>query len=189
MGIQSVVNFDASGTASDIRILLSAEEDKLSPLNSNIACLCWSRKINNYNMDSRQRQVPKPNGSEVKWAECPLIKPTELIEDQAKNLNLDSPVPMMSEHSAPADGSGAVWISRLESWLSAEEDMLSPLDSNFDCSVHRASDIRIYKETSCIPLLKARIPTWKSQRHLNRQAELECPLIKSTELSRIKLKT
>ena len=33
-----------------VGILLSAEEDNLSPLDSNIACLCQSIEINNNNM-------------------------------------------------------------------------------------------------------------------------------------------
>ena len=43
----------------------SAEEDNLSPLDSNIACLCQSIEINNKHV-YRQSQVQKPNGSEVK---------------------------------------------------------------------------------------------------------------------------
>ena len=50
-----------------------AEEDNLSPLYSNIACLCQSIEINNNKHVYRQSQVRKPNGSEVKWAECSLV--------------------------------------------------------------------------------------------------------------------
>ena len=56
-----------------VRILHSAEEDNLSPLDSNIACLWQSVEINNNKHVYRQSQVRKPNGSEVKWAECSLI--------------------------------------------------------------------------------------------------------------------
>ena len=42
-----------------VRILLSAEEDYLSPLDSNIAFLCQSIEINNKHV-SRQSQVGKP---------------------------------------------------------------------------------------------------------------------------------
>ena len=51
----------------------SAEEDNLSILDSNIACLGQSIEINNTKYVYHQNQVPRPNGSEVKWAECSLI--------------------------------------------------------------------------------------------------------------------
>ena len=54
-------------------ILHSAEEDNSSPLDSNIARLCQSIEINNNKHVYPQSQVRKPNGSEVKWAECSLI--------------------------------------------------------------------------------------------------------------------
>ena len=56
-----------------VRILHSAEEDNLSPFDSNIACLCQSIEINNNKRVYRQSQVRKPTGSEVEWAECLLI--------------------------------------------------------------------------------------------------------------------
>ena len=56
-----------------VRILPSAEEDNLSPFDSNIACLCQSIEINNNKHVYRQSQVRKPTGSEVEWAECLLI--------------------------------------------------------------------------------------------------------------------
>ena len=56
-----------------VRILLSAEEDNLSPFDSNIACLCQSIEINNNKHVYRQGQVRMPNGCGVKWAECSLI--------------------------------------------------------------------------------------------------------------------
>ena len=56
-----------------VRILLSAEEDNLSPFDSKIACLCQSIEINNNKYVYRQSQVRMPNGSGVRWAECLLI--------------------------------------------------------------------------------------------------------------------
>ena len=56
-----------------VRILLSAEEDNLSPFDSNIACLCQSIEINNNKHVYRQSQVRMPNGCGFKWAECSLI--------------------------------------------------------------------------------------------------------------------
>ena len=56
-----------------VRILYSAEENNLSPFDSNIACLCQSIDINNNKHVYRQNQVRKPTGSEVQWAECLLI--------------------------------------------------------------------------------------------------------------------
>ena len=56
-----------------VRILHSAEEDNLSPFDSNIACLCQGIEINNNKHVYRQSQVRTPTGSEVEWAECLLI--------------------------------------------------------------------------------------------------------------------
>ena len=56
-----------------VRILLSAEEDNLSPFDSKIACLCQSIEINNNKYVYRQSQVWMPNGSGVRWVECLLI--------------------------------------------------------------------------------------------------------------------
>ena len=54
-------------------ILLSAEEDNLSPFDSKITCLCQSIEINNNKYVYRQSQVWTPNGSGIRWAECLLI--------------------------------------------------------------------------------------------------------------------
>ena len=56
-----------------VRFLPSAEEDNLSPFDSNIACLCQSIEINNNKHVYRQSQVRMPNGCGVEWAECSLI--------------------------------------------------------------------------------------------------------------------
>ena len=56
-----------------VPILHSAEEDKLSPFNSKIACLCQSIEINNNRYVYRQSEVRMPNGRGVRWAECLLI--------------------------------------------------------------------------------------------------------------------
>ena len=74
-----------------VRILPSAEEDNLSPLDSNIACLCQSIEINNNKHVYRQSQVRKPTGSEVEWAECLLIIGTG-CRVQVFSLILDSSV-------------------------------------------------------------------------------------------------
>ena len=74
-----------------VRILPSAEEDNLSPFDSNIACLCQSIEINNNKHVYRQSQVRKPTGSEVEWAECLLIIGTG-CRVQVFSLILDSSV-------------------------------------------------------------------------------------------------
>ena len=51
------------------RILHSSEEDKLSPFDSKIACLCQSIEINSNKHVYRQSQVRKPTDSGVEWAE------------------------------------------------------------------------------------------------------------------------
>ena len=56
-----------------VRILLSAEEDILSPFDSNIACLCQSIEISYNKHVYRQSQVRMPNGCGVEWAEYLLI--------------------------------------------------------------------------------------------------------------------
>ena len=57
----------------DVRILHSAKEDNLSPVDSKIAGLCQSIDINNNKYVYRQSQVRMPNDSGVRWAECLLI--------------------------------------------------------------------------------------------------------------------
>ena len=74
-----------------VRILPSAEEDNLSPFDSNIACLCQSIEINNNKHVYRQSQVRKPIGSKVEWAECLLIIGTG-CRVQVFSLILDSSV-------------------------------------------------------------------------------------------------
>ena len=74
-----------------VRILHSAEEDNLSPFDSNIACLCQSIEINNNKHVYRQSQVRKPTGSEVEWTECLLIIGTG-CRVQVFSLILDSSV-------------------------------------------------------------------------------------------------
>ena len=74
-----------------VRILHSAEEDNLSPFDSNTACLCKSIEINNNKHVYRQSQVRKPTGSEVEWAECLLIIGTG-CRVQVFSLTLDSSV-------------------------------------------------------------------------------------------------
>ena len=73
-----------------VQILHSAEEDNLSPFDSNIACLCQSIEINNKHV-YRQSQVRMPNGCGVEWAECSLIIGTG-CRVQVFSLILDSSV-------------------------------------------------------------------------------------------------
>ena len=74
-----------------VRILPSAEEDNLSPFDSNIACLCQSIEINNNKYVYRKSQVRMPNGCGVEWAECSLIIGTGR-RVQVFSLILDSSV-------------------------------------------------------------------------------------------------
>ena len=76
---------------SRVRILLSAEEDNLSPFDSKIACLCQSIKINNNKYVYRQSQVRKSTDSGAKWAESSLIIGTG-CRVQVLSLILDSSV-------------------------------------------------------------------------------------------------
>ena len=76
---------------SQLQILHSAEEDNLSPFDTNIACLCRSIEINNNQHVYRQSQVRKPTGSGVEWAECSLIIGTG-CRVQVFSLILDSSV-------------------------------------------------------------------------------------------------
>ena len=55
------------------RILHSTKDDNLSPFDSKIACLCQSIKTKNNRLVYHQRQVRKPIGCEVKWAECSFV--------------------------------------------------------------------------------------------------------------------
>ena len=74
-----------------VRILHSAEEDNLSPFDSNIACLCQSMEINNNKHVYRQSQVRMPHGNGVQWAKCSLIIGTG-CRVQVFSLILDSSV-------------------------------------------------------------------------------------------------
>ena len=112
------------------RILLSAEEDKLSPFDSKIACLCQSIEINNNKYVYRQSQVRMPNGSGVRWAECLLIIGTG-CRVQVFSLILDSSVGLSAGIQSAEDWvSETPWVRIL---LSAEEDKLSPFDSKIAC--------------------------------------------------------
>ena len=89
-GIQSAGELESE--TSQLRILHSAEEDNLSPFDSKISCLCQSIKINNNKHVYRQSQLRKPIGSEVKWAECPLITHRGGLLSSSFCLILDSSV-------------------------------------------------------------------------------------------------
>ena len=108
-----------------VRILHSAEEDKLFPFDSKIACLWQSIEINNNKYVYRQSQARMPNGSGVRWAECLLIIATG-FRVQVFSLILDSSVGLSAGIQSAED-----WVSETP-WgrilHSAEED-LSPFDS------------------------------------------------------------
>ena len=61
-----------------VRILHYAEEDNLSPLDSNATCLCQIIEISNNKHVYREGQVRKPNCREINWAECSLIIGTDI---------------------------------------------------------------------------------------------------------------
>ena len=63
------------------------------------------------------------------------------VEVQVFGLILDSSVGLMSGHSVSLVTSGAVGSSRLESWLSAEEDNFSPVRFEYRLLCAQASDI------------------------------------------------
>ena len=114
-----------------VRILPSAEEDNLSPYDSNIACLCQSIENNNNKHVYRQSQVRMPNGCGVEWAECSLI------------IGTGCRVPSFLAWSSIAQSVCQRAFSLLAIWClrpwwvrilpSAEEDNLSPFDSNIAC--------------------------------------------------------
>ena len=113
-----------------VRILLSAEEDNLSPFDSKIACLCQSIEINNNKYVYRQSQVRMSNGSGARWAECLLIIGTG-CRVQVFSLILDSSVGLSAGIQSAGDWvSETPWVRIL---LSAEEDNLSPFDSKIAC--------------------------------------------------------
>ena len=108
-----------------VRILPSAEEDNLSPFDSNIACLCQSIEINNNKHVYRQSQVRMPNGCGVEWAECSLIIGTGC---RVQVLAWSSIAQSVCQR---AFSLLAIWCLR-PWWVgilpSAEEDNLSPFD-------------------------------------------------------------
>ena len=113
-----------------VRILPSAEEDNLSPFDSNIACLCQSIEINNNKHVYRQSQVRKPIGSKVEWAECLLIIGT--------GCRVPSFLAWSSIAQSVCQQAFSLLVNRyLRPWVrilpSAEEDNLSPFDSNIAC--------------------------------------------------------
>ena len=128
VGIQSAG--DLMSQTSKVRILHSAEEDKLSPFDSNIACLCQCNKINNNKYVYHQSHVRKPIGSEVKWAECSLIIGTGCWV-QVFSLILDSSVSLWV--GIQSAGDMVSQTSKFRILHSAEEDNLSPFNSEMAC--------------------------------------------------------
>ena len=120
-GIQSAWN---SVPKTLIQILHSAEEDNLSPSDLKIACLCQSIEINKKKHVYHQRQVRKPNGSGVEWAECLLIIGTGCWV-QVFSLILDSSVVFSAGIQSAGDSVTKTLIQILHS---AEVVDLSPFD-------------------------------------------------------------
>ena len=113
-----------------VRILHSAEDDNLSHFDSNIACLCQSIEINNNKHVYRQNQVRMPNGNGVEWAECSLIIGTGCRVQVFAWSSIAQSV------CQRAFSLLAIWYLR-PWWVrilhSAEDDNLSPFDSNIAC--------------------------------------------------------
>ena len=106
-----------------VRILPSAEEDNLSPFDSNIACLCQSIEINNNKHVYRQSQVRMPNGCGVNGL-------------NARWSGTGCRVQVFLAWSSIAQSVCQWAFSLLAIWClrpSAEEDNLSPFDSNIAC--------------------------------------------------------
>ena len=130
-----------------VRILHSAEEDNLSPFDSNIACLCQIIEINNNKYVYRQSQVRMPNGSGVRWVECLLIIGTG-CRVQVFSLILDSSVGLSASIQSAGDSvSDTLWVRILHS---AKEDNLSPFDSNIAClcqSIDINNNTYVYRQS------------------------------------------
>ena len=112
-----------------MRCTASAEEDTLSPFDSNNVCLCQSIEINNNKHVYRQSQVRKPTGSGVEWTECSLTIGTGWW---FKFLAWSSIAQSVCQRAFRLL---AIWC--LRPWVrilhSAEEDNVSPFDSNIVC--------------------------------------------------------
>ena len=102
----------------------------MSLFDSNIACMCQSIEINNNKHVYRQSQVRMPNGYGVEWAECSLIIGAG-CRVQVFSLILDSSVGLSAGIHLLAIRCLIPWWVRI--LHSAEEDNLSPFDSNIDC--------------------------------------------------------
>ena len=107
----------------------SAEEDNLSPFDSNNVCLCQSIEINNSKHVYRQSQVQNQlTGSGVEWAECSLTIGTGWWV-QVFSLILDSSVSLASGHSGC--WRFGVWDPGFESCI--QQRKTTWLDSNIVC--------------------------------------------------------
>ena len=113
-----------------VRILYSAEEDSLSLFDSNITCLCQSIEVNNNKHVYRQSQVRKPTGSEVEWAECLLIIGMGCRIQVFLAWSSIAQSVCQKAFSLLANRCLRPWVRILHS---AEEDNLSPFDSNIAC--------------------------------------------------------
>ena len=111
-----------------VRILHSADGD-LSPFDSNIACLCQSVEINNNKHVYCQSQVRKPTGSGVEWDEYSLIIGTVC------RVQVFAWSSIVQSVCRWAFSLLVIWCLRpcIRILHSAEEDNLSPFDSNIVC--------------------------------------------------------
>ena len=129
-----------------VRILHSAEEDKLSPFDLNIACLCQSIQINNKHV-YRQSQVRKPTDSEVEWAECLLIIGTGYRVQVFIAWSSIVHSVCQQAFSLLPNRCLRLWVRILHS---AEEDHLSPFDSNIAClcqSIEITNNKHVYRQS------------------------------------------
>ena len=119
----------SSQTLPDMWLIIHAGIDNLSPFDSNIACLCQSIEINNNKHVYHQSQVRKLTGSEVEWAECLLIIGTGC---QVRVYAWSSIAQSVCQQAFSLLGNRCLrpWVGILHS---AEEDNLSPFDSNIAC--------------------------------------------------------
>ena len=103
--------------------------DRYKRSDSNIACLCQSIEIDNNKRVYHQSQVRKPTASEVDWAECLLIIGTGCRVEVLAWSSIAQSV-CQQAFSLLANRCLRPWVRILHS---AEEDNLSPFDSNIAC--------------------------------------------------------
>ena len=136
----------------------------MSPLDSKIACRCQSIEINNNKHVYRQSQVRMPNGSGIEWAECSLIIGTGCRVKVSFSLILDSSVGLSAGIQSAGDSvPETLWVRILHS---AEEDNLSPLDSEIACL---CQSIEIYNHKQYFDQLNSKA---RGMRHVSTPTKL-----------------